>query len=162
MTQSTQQPNSIFSEKEVQDILEECQKIRQHIEVQPSCEDLGATDIWIRELNFLAARFTVIVAQVDSIFAKAVYQTVKALHQQPSFKSIKGSSTLVTEFVKGRFPRVCQAHTEAHYIEKIIKPTMDNTRTLVASFRDTYQRDQSSHIRNTEPMPESFSDWASQ
>jgi len=112
---------------------------------QPSARDLEATDEWIRDVHSMAARHDHVAGLAKSFEAILIAYTIDNMTEE-EYKRVKTSSTIFTAYVAGKWPKAAAVIEEAKHKGKTILAAMDDTRSLLSSFRSLAQMEESSKI----------------
>ena len=105
-----------------------------HIYAQPGADDLSACDEWLRSFHSLLSNLAYQQARSEALFCTEQVECLKQISAE-DLKVIKGSSTLVTNYIAGLCPEVFAAHRRLTNLLNVCRTIADDTRTVMASYR---------------------------
>lgn len=119
----------------IQQIQDFILSVETHLDNQPPANNLDLCDTFLRELHVLYFRWAQLNGLAESMLANLVHRIVTQTDDD-TYKRIKHSSTLVSEFAKGQHKTNDVAILlSVKGVGQLLKTTSDNYRTLISSYR---------------------------
>lgn len=109
--------------------------LRSFMDRQPGAYDLDGCAAWLQELNTYYARWAQVWGQTEGLYAGLVYHEIANMGDE-EYKKIKNSSTITDLYVKGKYRVHAALYSEMDKWGKVLQAAADNTRTLLASYRE--------------------------
>lgn len=118
------------------------------LENQPPADDLDASSDWLIDLNAHYSRWAQVQGDIETMYAQLVHLEISGMDED-EFKKIKNSSTLTDLYIKGKYHVVSRILGELQNKGKVLAQASENTRTLLASWRQEQGMSRMAEVRNT-------------
>ena len=102
---------------------------------QPPADDLDGSAHWLQSLGVYYARWAQVWGMTEALYAGVVHHEIANMDVE-EYKKIKNSSTLTDLYVKGKYRATAALYAEMDKMGRVIQAAADNTRTLMASYRE--------------------------
>lgn len=112
-----------------------CSELEGAIRAQPDASNLVELSQWYANVHATLAAMATARAFVEAEFAKESIDVMQQLDAD-EFKLIKGSTTLVTNYLAGKLPRYHYLLQRAEHLTRVAYAALDDLRTLIVSIRE--------------------------
>jgi hypothetical protein len=113
----------------------------------PGADDLDGMAAWISEMNAAFARLAQLTGECEAVYARLVQHELSTI-EEDDLKKIKHSSTLTELWVRGKYPEAYATVAKMERMNKVFTEVLQNSRTLLASYRQEREFDLRTQIRN--------------
>jgi hypothetical protein len=112
----------------------------------PGADDLDGMAAWISEMNAAFARLAQLAGECEAVYARLVQHELSTIEDE-ELKKIKHSSTLTELWVRGKYPEAYATVAKMERMARVFTEVLQNSRTLLASYRQEREFDLRTQIR---------------